>query len=141
MCFANSFEIPDWNDIRDLSCGPVENFREMKFYAKHGVIQAFCGNSCPSVFRDGDKFYIANELYDDKHDNVIDAPPGEKIGSIGTNLWAWSVIDAKKLGNQFCDFSAKVPKGRYKFIQNYYRSNYNDSDRKTYTLFGLIERA
>lgn len=141
LCFANSFKVPEWNDIRDLSYGPVENFREMKFYAKHGVCQAFCGNSCPSVFRDGDKFYIANELYDNEHENVIDAPPGEKIGSICTDLWAWSVIDAKKLKNQkFCDFSAKVPKGRYRFTQNYYKSNYNDSERKTYTLFGTIER-
>lgn len=140
LCFANSFEVPEWNDVRDLSYGPTENFREMKFYAKHGVCQAFCGNSCPSVFRDGNKFYIANELYDNK-DKLISSPPGEKIGSICTDLWAWSVIDAKKLGDQFCDFSAKVPKGKYRFTQNYYWSDYFNNNKKTYTLFGIIEKA
>ena len=138
IAFANCFNVPEYN--MEGYGGPVENFKEMKHYAKYGVCQAYCGNSCPSVYRDGDKFYIANELYDDK-DKIIDAPPGEKIGSIGTDLWAWSAMDFKKAGFQSCDFIAEVPAGWYKFTQHFYRSNYQQSNRKAYTLFGTIEKS
>ena len=96
MVFANYFDVvPTFDDNAAYNrgeCGYLEHVAELNHYASHGVAQVFCGNSCPGVHKQDDHFYIGSEAYDDD-DKLIDGLPGERVASICTDLWAWSMTD------------------------------------------------
>ena len=65
-----------------------------------GLAHGFVGNTCPSVFKIGDRFVIGNwpeELYDEEtyedYPNPDPCPWGEQVASIMTDLWWYSIAD------------------------------------------------
>lgn len=57
-------------------------------YAKQGMMHFFVGNSCPSIWRDGDTIYVGS---------LSDADGHKRIGSICTDLWWASFVDEQFL--------------------------------------------
>lgn len=91
--------------------------------AKIGCAHGFVGNSCPGVYRvDDNTFAIANVDEDDDSGEPIN-PPGEQVGSICTDLWWYSFVDAdeyERRGGKKDDSvdRLKVRPGVYKFSHN-----------------------
>ncbi|KKL57029.1 hypothetical protein LCGC14_2239470, partial [marine sediment metagenome] len=54
-------------------------------YEQIGCAHGFVGNSCPGIYKQGNKYIIANGGHD---------RDGEQVGSIGTDLWWYSIVDA-----------------------------------------------
>lgn len=64
--------------------------------AKIGCAHGFVGNSCPGVYRVNDTtLAVASVPIDDDADEPIN-PPGEQVGSICTDLWWYSFVDAEE---------------------------------------------
>lgn len=130
MLFANYFDKVTELDVNaayraDLH-GSLEHKMELEHYANQNVAQVFCGNSCPGVYKceNRDKFWIGNAGYDSEGDKEIDPMPGESVGSICTDLWAWSMTckdTYDKLGCEHgADFDVKVKPGKYRVTQHWY---------------------
>ncbi len=143
LVFANWFNVEEWEHMDHD--GPHANHQEMKHYAKQGVVQAYCGNTNPGVYRNNGKFFIGVPGRDEKGQE-IDPIEGEKICTIGTNLWAWSATDlerAKKLDGARVVSSGKeyykipVEPGRYKASQYVYKTGTDLNETKK--IFGTIE--
>lgn len=85
-------------------------------YAKAGFACGFVGNSCPAVFKTGDKFTVGNWL-DEIHkpgsdpddydyiENPDECPWGEKVGSICTDLWWYSIADYDDFKRRFAHYT------------------------------------
>jgi hypothetical protein len=78
-------------------------------YANVGMSHGFVGNTCPSIYRDGDHFVIGSyqeKLWDDETDEERDNPElcpwGDSVASVCTDLWWFSIVD-------FDEFLRRVP--------------------------------
>jgi len=76
--------------------------------AEIGMAYGFVGNTCPHVYRNGDKFVIGSyreELWDretnETYPNPDPCPWGEDVASICTDLWWYSIAD-------YDDFARRV---------------------------------
>ena len=147
MVFANHFEIPAFDG--NIEGGYPEHVAELEHYAKHNVAQLFCGNSCPGIYRDGDKFWIGNHGHDDDY-KVIDKMPGTQVASVTTDLWAWSMTDlynhqkitGKKNIQQDKHYNynyVRVTPGTYRITQRFYANGGYGSDNKA-DIFATMER-
>lgn len=76
-------------------------------YAAVGMSHGFVGNTCPSVYKDGDRFLVANwpdEIEDPEKpgeyeyiENPEKCPWGEAVASVVTDLWWYSIVDYDEL--------------------------------------------
>ena len=116
-------------------------------YGRYGMFHGFVGNSCPSVFRKGDTFYIGNQGFDDS-DEVIDPLPGERVGGVITDLWWYCVADLDdylarggKIRERWSGPTiVDVTPGRY-ILKHYYGiSTREEYDYKKKEIFATFER-
>lgn len=56
---------------------------EIQKYAEQGLLSGYVGNSCPTVYKGGNKLTIGNNLH-----NV-----GEEVGQVVTDLWRYCIAD------------------------------------------------
>lgn len=131
--FEAAIEVPSGklavgNDFRDLYPGcPDYDVNEkvgikltFEWYAKNGLLHGFVGNSCPSVFQDGDSIHIASpKIYDENDEELPKSEwgiPGKEVASICTDLWWYSIADyddfVSRGGREPKDV-IKVTPGRY----------------------------
>jgi hypothetical protein len=140
MLFANYFDkIVDFDTntaYRADAHGAAEHKMELEHYAAQNVAQVFCGNSCPGIYKceNRDKFWIGNAGYDSEGDNETEQMPGKSVGSICTDLWAWSMTcqdTYDKLGCEHgSDFDVKVKPGKYRVTQHWYhKGGYGPGDK------------
>lgn len=102
-------------------------------YADVGMAHASVGNSCPSVYKLSDgKFKIANhyEDYDEEEEKRTKTFEGERVASICTDLWWYSIADLdecnrriERFGGSLKDMGATVIDVR----PGVYRFEHNDS--------------
>lgn len=148
MVFANYFNIPSFEG--DIEGGYPEHVAELEHYAKHGVAQMFCGNSCPGVYKEGDKFWIGNAAHGEDYETVIDDLPGTQVTSVTTDLWAWSMTDlynhqkvtGKKgiKSDQHHYYSyVRVTPGTYRVTQRFYANGGYGPEGKA-DIFATMER-
>ncbi len=64
----------------------------IKEYAKQGLLRGFVGNSCPSIFRQGDLLIIGNDPCD-KDYNQIPTIQGQRVGGVVTNTCTYCAAD------------------------------------------------
>lgn len=80
-------------------------------YSKLNLAHGFVGNTCPRVYRNGDIIHILDSSVEDAA-----SVPGEKVGSICTDLWWYSMADYEeyvaKGGDPDVDYIEVTP-GRY----------------------------
>lgn len=73
--------------------------------ARQGLIQGYVGNTCPSIFRvTPQKITISAEPEEEEYDDdeaYFEAPAGERVGQIVTDLWWWSAADYNELKKKF----------------------------------------
>lgn len=96
--------------------------RKTALYAEHGLAHGFVSNTSPRVFRKGDRFVLAR-WYED------DSPWGEKVASITTDLWWYSIADAEDIRRRDEEHhppdayknwdTVEVKPGVYKFRQDH----------------------
>lgn len=149
MVFANEFNVPAFDG--DISGGYEDHVAELEHFAKHGVVQCSCGNSCPGVYRgDNDEFWIGNPGHNKEHQIEEHMHmPGEQVTSVTTDLWAWSMTDlrnalkteGKKLQSDRYGYYSyvRVTPGTYRVTQKFYANNgYGPSDQAD--IFATIKR-
>lgn len=71
-----------------------------ELYSQDGLMTGFCGNTCPSVFRETDSpdtLWIGNAAYDEKTDEEQPVPGTERVAGISTALWWFSAADLSLL--------------------------------------------
>jgi hypothetical protein len=76
-------------------------------YAKIGMAHGFVGNTCPSVYREGDRLVVGSHLeetWDEEKDDYVDNPEpcpwGDAVASICTDLWWYSIVDHDELSRR-----------------------------------------
>lgn len=136
MYFSNFFDKIEPFDqnttYRRGEHGYLEHLAELNHYANQNIAQVYCGNSCPGIYKDKDKFWIGNPGYE--NDSIVDPMPGKQIGSICTDLWAWSMTCANTYKNLGCkrhvDFEVKVNPGTYQVTQLFFsKGGYGPGDK------------
>jgi len=104
--------------------GYTEHLSELKHYASKGVAQVYCGNSCPSIHKEKDQFWIGNSALDEDYDKVVDSMPGKEVCSVCTDLWAWSMTDLRRAleleGTVAGRDLVRVTPGTYRVTQKFY---------------------
>jgi len=116
-------------------------------YAANGLSHAFVGNSCPGVFKCGEGlFKIANEPWED-------AKPrpkfeGERVASICTDLWWYSICDhdefkrrCRRFKQKAADFRIEtitVKPGVYRFRHDEDARGYDGPKECVYTRFEWV---
>lgn len=80
--------------------------------AKVGMSYGFVGNTCPSVYREGDKFVIGsysdevwNEETEDYDPNPEACPWGERVAGVCTDLWWYSIVDYDELQRRIAHYT------------------------------------
>ena len=136
MVFANYFDNVDTFDINESYRlglhGAAEHKMELEHYAKQNIAQVFCGNSCPGVYLDGNKLLVGNPGYEENEggEEIVHELPGTEIGSICTDLWAWSMTCMDTYNKLECDnqeFHINVKPGKYRVTQYWYsKGGYGD---------------
>ena len=126
--YANDYKV-------DFNLNTTDGIRQYsEFYAKRGLIIHFVGNTCPRVHQvDEGNIQIGSWWEDDEEKG-----PGEKLGSICTDLWWYCAADregfekkARKTVEQYQKeyhktgawpkiIRAKVKPGRYKTVGRYH---------------------
>ncbi len=64
-------------------------------YGKLGMAHGFVGNSCPGIYRINENTLTISMIKhnEESWDNIESEIPGERVGSICTDLWWYSVVD------------------------------------------------
>lgn len=138
MVFANYFDGLDECAVSDRD-GYLENLQEINHYAGQGVAQVYCGNSCPGVYFNDGTLLIGNSGHRDYE--VCDPMPGNKVGGITTDLWAWSMTcrdNYKKLHLKGEAFRVKVRPGVYEVTDYFYSKGGYGSPEKA-DIFATIQ--
>lgn len=140
-----SGEIVVANDLRKLMGEDVDHnidgtmgmMLTTRDYARLGMFHAFVGNSCPSVWKNGDVLRIGSppclEETDEPSDEVK-ANWGDEVSWVCTDLWWFSIMDAnlfesrcKTHGVEFPEYltmeHVKVTPGRYRMTVHKYPDN------------------
>lgn len=111
--------------------------------ARIGCANGFVGNSCPSIFKVNETTFVVGNAEIDKTTDEWINPPGEKIGSITTDTWSYSFVDAheyKRRGgelNQYVD-TLEVRPGVYKFTHNLQSVDEGYNPAVTYATFSWV---
>jgi hypothetical protein len=111
----HAFDILGEYDI-NARLGLIKKTRAM---AKIGCAHAFVGNSCPTVYRNDENTLTVAYFSDDRELSSL----WEEVGSITTDLWWYSFVDAeeyKRRGGKDTDDvnRLKVKPGVYKFLHH-----------------------
>lgn len=142
------------NDLRSLAREPQDDGRTYYvnwsigivntslWYADGDMAHAFVGNSCPSLRRLTDEHYQVSNGHstgDGFKDDYIEAP-GERVASIITDLWWYSMMDGavfEERGGTWDRFTAKVDvkPGLWRFVHHTEESTFNRDAYETDTIF------
>lgn len=71
--------------------GQVERIHR---YAGEQIFHFFVGNTCPSVYKDGDSILIGNPPLDEEDEEIAFTETAEKEGYVCTDLWWVTAYDA-----------------------------------------------
>lgn len=98
-------------------------------YGKLGLFYGYVGNSCPSIYKEGNLLRIGNPKYDEHYKKIVEKIPGEKVGYICTDLWWYSLADyddyISRGGNKKID-TFDVEPGRYVLKHRLSRSGWDN---------------
>lgn len=111
LCFANDLRdaYPDaeylYNEAPDGKTRDINTRVGAKNvtldYAARNMAHIFVGNSSPGMYlQESGQYIVAERGYDDETDQEIE-PEGKELGSIITDLWWYSMVDAVELENRF----------------------------------------
>lgn len=136
LVFANDLRslVPEGDKDRYVNYN-IEIKKTTLDYAAVGMSHGFTGNSCPSVYKDGDTLVVGNNNYDeDDEDGVPPEEPikGEKVGYVCTDLWWYSAMDynlfmkltkektwpKERIDAYLKDFTVEVTPGEYEITHN-----------------------
>lgn len=151
LVFANdlrglmSHEIPDHYINHDIGIR-----RLVEDTAKQGFLTTFVGNTCPSIYQDGNTLRIGCVGYDS--DEVVDEFAGKTVGSICTDLWWFYAVDGDVFDNSTTNLNGEsvgvskynadvvhVDAGRYKMTVNLPRPN-DEYGSGVASLYATIEK-
>lgn len=120
-------------------------------HGKNGLFHGYVGDSSPSIYKDGDKYYIGRRAYDKKtYEEITEGSkiPGVKIGQVHTELRWYSLADKaeylsrggkkiKKNPGTYDPKSFKVTPGRY--VLKHTLNTFTDSYANTEVLYATLE--
>jgi len=145
-----AYPIPDEEDFAQSVNGPLWQKTVTEAYAKVGLLHGYVGNSCPNIYKHGNTIIIGNPLYNET-DSIECDIPGNKAGSITTDLWWYSVADRddfiqlikssdKDVDKEMSSLDAiiKVQPGRY--VLKHYYPHFGHTAQK-YELFATLQRS
>ena len=128
--------------------GCFGTFKSILAHGKIGCFHGYCGNSCPTITKKGNKLYIGHDHYpkDDEgmsdYDNPDETLPGESVGGICTDLWWYSFADydlAKSKGMNVDNYDyVDVEPGRY--VLTHYMDEYFGHKTKC-EIYATIEKS
>lgn len=109
-------------------------------YARIQIFHAFVGNSCPSLYKEGNKITIASKSFSRKTPSKVQ---GRKIGTIITDLWWYSLMDRaeylKRGGDPKTPFF-KVKAGQYLLKHNLHSGYFDGDDEVIYATLELSNK-
>jgi len=117
-----------------------------ELYGRHNMFHGFVGNSCPGVFKDGNKYYIGNEGYDWDIDKVIDPLPGRYVSGVVTDLWWYCIADLEEFfrrgGKIYKNYDDVIDVEPGRYVLKHYRGiagykDYNSAEREIFATFEL----
>lgn len=78
-------------------------------YAAIGLSHAYVGNTCPKVFKGIDgTFTIANSSYEEEDESTSPKEEGDRVASICTDLWWYSICDQDEFKLRCKHFQVKA---------------------------------
>jgi hypothetical protein len=116
--------------------------------AAQGCAYGPVGNSCPGLYRTGpDRYVIASPGWDGDGDEEIIPEGWERLASVITDLWAYSVADygdwvargGDPAGLDWADTVVDVTPGTYRFTHHTGEASF-DRDAPGTVIFADIER-
>lgn len=145
------------NDLRDLWPEVQDDFNvnsseglklTIEAYGKANLFHGYVGNSCPSVYKDGDTIHIGNNGHGDdvNWDKITDELPGERVAGVCTDLWWYSICDYYeyiKRGGDPNDKDVEIVKvnpGPHTLKHYWPFSDSGDSYRKSRMIYASIYR-
>lgn len=113
-------------------------------YAQAGMFHGFVGNSCPSVYKNGNKLTVVNPKSDDDYEPIDTDELGVRVGGVITDLWWYSIADydeyiarGGEVDKEYVDVIDVEP-GRYVLSHDL---EYKDYDPKNHVIYATIEKS